>query len=275
MHTLLYIRTSYRLVAAKSKQKHTHTRCPAQRKRSKYQFYFSRAERIRRARHITRYKMPLAMLPVRFILNTSLFFLRSFDVAFVGEKEQRAKKTPMQNKNNIRNHRTVSWFWGEKLRSHALYASFITILVFETSSLEKCKTHRCRCCWVQNDNFMFWTGLQVLIFFFRSHWCFIECETNKSTIRQVMQYFMWTHSFILCDFLIFISIFFQSQVLFSVYSLVFELFSWNRENELGNWKKRRNTLNFCCLVCWFNDLRHSTNTCVSRICFTFSLNSIH
>lgn len=78
----------------------------------------------------------------------------------------------MQNRKTIFSLRTVSWFQNEKLHSHA-YASFITILVRLGMRNEK----------KNMDGFFFHDRSQV---------CFIELKTNKSMIRQVMQYFMRT-----------------------------------------------------------------------------------
>lgn len=115
-----------------------------------------------------------------FILNTSFFFLDVVFAFVVAESERR--KTTCKKTETIFSHRTVSWFHGEELSSHA-YASFITI--FETS-LEKCKTH----CYVQNDNFVFQdktTGSFFGVLFHRmtkqtnrrlDKSCNISCEPN-------------------------------------------------------------------------------------------------
>lgn len=99
----------------------------------------------------------------------------------------------MQNRKTIFSLRTVSWFQNEKLHSHA-YASFITILVRLGMRNEK----------KNMDGFFFHDRSQV---------CFIELKTNKSMIRQVMQYFMRTFHIPHCHSLV-LDLFFSCRSFF-------------------------------------------------------------
>lgn len=153
----------------------------------------------------------------------------------------------MQNRKTIFSLRTVSWFQNEKLHSHA-YASFITILV--RLGMRKVKKHE-----------------RIFFFHDRSQVCFIELKTNKSMIRQVMQYFMRTFHSTALPFISFVwvlDLFFSCRSFFlssSPFLHIQILCNYDSDITKGKWAELIETwFLWLLLLVGNNDLNHWLNS---------------